>query len=366
MPRILDTLDVAAGRTPTDLDLGIDYLARVASPERLISSEGTYNAGWFESWQGEVNWEASSAFQMAFHRFFHLTLDTGRHFIVWNIADFHRAGNTAILVVDQHTGRFEQESITGLFGRNQVSVSSDQRHFRDQGNHSFIRVDPDDQQISFSVHAGRLHLVGVAEQALGPPLVQCTRFHRGRGSLQWYGNLRLLHGTLSIDGEVFSLPGGCLGTYDRTAGHQRGLQNWNWIASVGRARSRRDGREVELGLQVHQDREGARPRVHSKKHAIWFDGRLHKVPTAAFAYDVLDEQTRETGPWRITSEDGQEEWLDLTLTPRFQRREHRARVLLNVDFNQYYGELSGSLRVAGETWDLVPTFAVAEDSRLEF
>ena len=365
MPRILDTLDAAAGRTPSELDLGIDYLEQVDSPERLISAEGTYNAGWFKSWQGEVNWEASSAFQMAFHRFFHLTLDTGRHFIVWNIADFHRAGNTAILVVDQSTGRFEQESITGLFGRNQVHVSSDQRLFRDAQNHSFIRVDPDDRQITFSVHAGGLHLVGVAEQALGPPLVQCTRFHRGRGSLQWYGNLRLLHGTLSIDGEVFPLPPGCLGTYDRTAGHQRGLQNWNWIASVGRARCREDGRECDLGLQVHQDRAGARPRVLSKKHAVWVDGRLHKVPTATFAYDLLDEQSRKTGPWRITSEEGQAEWLDLTLTPRFQRREHRARVLLNVDFNQYYGAISGRLRVGGRTLYFDDMFAVAEESLLE-
>jgi len=366
VPRLLDTLDAAAGRTPVELDLGIDYLTRVPSPEQLIADDGTYNAGWFDSWQGRVNWEASSAFQMAFHRFFHLTLDTGRRFVVWNIADFNRAGNTSILVADKDSGSFDQESRTGLFARNRVSVSPSQRIFRDASNHSFIQVDPDDQRITFSVHTGRLHLAGVAEQALGPAFVQCTRFHRGRGSLQWYGNLRLLHGTLTIDGDVVPLPEGCLGTYDRTAGHQRGLQNWNWIAAVGRARCVEDGQLSDLGLQVHQDLDGARPRVHSKKHVVWVDGGLAKIPTARFDYTETDPETRATGPWRITSDEGESDWLDLTLIPRFQRREHRARVLLNVDFNQYYGELTGSIRLNGRTWALEPSFAVAEDSLLQF
>ncbi len=368
MPRIIDTLDAAAGRTPAELDLGIDYLTQAEPPAQLIAEDGTYNAGWFPAWTGEVNWEDSSAFAMAFHRFFHLTLDTPRHFVVWNIADFNRAGNTAILVVDKEEGTFAQESLTGLFARNKVVVGPAQRVFRDEDTHSFIAVDPQDQRIAFSVHTGTLHLAGVAEQALGPPFVQCTRFHRGRGSLQWYGNLRLVHGTLTLDGEVVPLPPGSLGTYDRTAGHQRGLQNWNWIAGVGRARCVETGDVQELGLQVHKDLSGARPRVHSKKHVVWVGGELHKVPTSVFAYEVLDPATRETGPWRVTSEGGRTagSWFDLTLTPSFQRREHRERVLLNVDFNQYYGELTGAVRVGGHTWELEPTFAVAEDSLLQF
>ncbi len=368
MPRIIDTLDAAAGRTPAELDLGIDYLTRVPSPERLISEDGTYNPGWFERFTGEINFEASSAFRMALHRFFHLSLDTGRHYLVWNIADFNRAGNTAILVADKEKGTIQQESLSGLFARNKVVVSADQRRFMDTAHDSFIEVNPQDQRITFSVHTGRLHLSGVAEQALGPPFVQCTRFHRGRGSLQWYGNMRLLHGTLTQGSEVIPLPEGCLGIYDRTVGHQRGLQNWNWIASVGKARCVEDGRVTDLGLQVHQDLKGAKPRVMSRKHVIWVDGRLSKVPEAGFSYELTDPETRATGPWRITSPEGRsrDEWVDLTLQPSFHRREHRARVLLNVDFNQYYGEISGAVRVDGRTWELEPTFAVAEDSRLEF
>jgi hypothetical protein len=368
VPRLLDTLDAVAGRTPAELDLGIDYLVRTPCPERLISSDGTYNAGWFEEFTGEINFEASSAFKISLHRFFHLTIDTGRYFLVWNIADFNRAGNTAILVVDKQTGEFHQQSKTGLFARNRVSVSSDGRRFFDGANNSFIDVSDPDGRITFSVHAGKLHFSGQAEQALGPPLVQCTRFHRGRGSLQWYGNMRLLHGTLTLGRQVVLLPAGCLGTFDRTAGHQRGLQNWNWIAGVGRARCVQQGCVMDLGLQVHQDLAGAKPRIQSKKHVVWVDAQLFKIPTAKFDYEITDPQTRETGPWRITSDGGRsgDDWFDLTLMPQFQRREHRERVLLNVDFNQYYGELTGAVCVRGRVWELEPMFAVAEDSRLQF
>ena len=368
MPRLIDSLDYAIGRTPDHIDTGVDYLTQVPCPEKLIAADGTYNAGWFPAWTGALNVEDSSAFKMAFHRFFHLTLDTPEHFIVWNIADFSRAGNSAILVADKQTGRFTQAGHTSFFTQNQITVSDDGRRFSDPGCHSLITLTEDDQRIRFSMHIGHVHLMGEAEVAIGPLFVQCTRFHRGRGSLQWYGNLRLLHGTLSIKDRIIPLPAGALGTLDRTLGHQRGLQNWNWVAAVGTARCLEDGRTAQLGLQVHTDRAGARPRVASSKNLVWVDGAVHKIPASRFQYTLLNEADRTSGPWRITSPDQTDPrgWLDLTLTPRFHRRERRRRVLINVDFNQYYGLLSGRLQVAGETWELTDYFACAEDSLLQF
>ena len=57
--------------------------------------------------------------------------------------------------------------------------------------------------------------------------------------------------------------------------------------------------------------------------------------------------------------------MDLRFDPRFQRREQRDGVLAKGDFNQYYGEVSGRIRVSGRSLVLDGVFAVTEDSRLE-
>lgn len=367
MPRIIDTLDHAVGRTPDFVDTGVDYLRQVPPPDKLVGEDGTYNAGWFTHWDGQINLEASSAFDMALHRFFHLTLDAGRHYLVWNIADFGRAGNTALLIADKEGGTFEHKSLAYPLVRNRITASPDYRLFEDPASGSFIRISPDDRHFAFSIHAESLHLSGEGEHALGPPFVQCTRFHRGRGSLQWYGNYRLTHGTLVMGKQVIALPPGSLGTYDRTLGHQRGLQNWNWIAASGMARCVQTGERAELGLQLHIDRDGAKPRVDSLKQMAWIDGKLYKLPKVSFRYELLDDD-HTSGPWKIGTP-GQSDhgwgWVDLTLTPRFHRREERHQVIIDADFNQYYGELSGKVAIAGRVWELERFFACAEDSRLQ-
>lgn len=370
MPRLLDRLDAAAGRTPEFLDLDIDYLTQRPSPARLIDDQGHYNAGWYDGFSGRINLGDSAAFDGALQRWFHVTFNAPEHFVVMNLADMGKASNTALLVVHKPTGTFHEASLTGLGPANQVEVSDDIRAFHDRAHASFCRVHPDGRTVSFSLHAEQLHLTGVAQVALGPELVQVTQYHRGRGALQFYGNLRLDSGLLTAEDTVIPLPAGTLGTFDRTAGHQRGIQNWNWIAAAGEARCEATGRTVQLGVQVARDRSGARPRVESKKYAVWVDGALHKVPTAAFAYDVLDAGERTTGPWRITSprEEGASQddgWVDLTFTPQHHRVESKRLIIARTEFHQYYGEVEGRVRVGGRVYTLRPTFAVTEDSALE-
>lgn len=366
MPRIIDRLDAAVGRTPAELDLHIDYTRQVPSPAALISAEGTYNAGWFERFDGVYNFADSSAFTMALNRFFHVTLDTPHHYLVWNIADFGRAGNVALQVVDKATGRFEAVSLTRLLRQNQVTITDDQRTFVDPATRSFIEEDEARGELRFSMHTEHLHLTGVMERDVGPQLVQCTRFHRGRGSLQWYGVARLKFGALTVGNEVILLPPGCLGTTDRTVGHQRGLQGWYWLASAGAAVHEGTGRVVSLGVQIHRDHpDRARPAVRSMKYAVWLDGQLRKLPDATFEPGVKDDETRESGPWRVLNPSGQGDGVELTFTPRFHRRETKTAWLIDADFNQYYGEVAGTLVLDGERWRVPPTFAVMEDSRLE-
>lgn len=61
MPRIIDTLDHAVGRTPDFVDTGVDYLRQVPPPDKLVGEDGTYNAGWFPSFDGAFNFGDSSA-----------------------------------------------------------------------------------------------------------------------------------------------------------------------------------------------------------------------------------------------------------------------------------------------------------------
>ncbi len=352
MPRILDSLDAAVGRTPAALADDTNYLRLVESPDSLIGSDKRYRAGWYRRFTGDFNFSDSQALNQAFQAWVHISIDAPDHFIILNLADLGKAGQTALLVANKHTGEFRHASPTRMFTRNQVQLHPPFLRFRDKATGSMVCTDSEHDRWSFSVHADDLHLIGTARRVGGPAFTQVTRFQRMRGSLQRYGNLEIEEAMLSVGTRVISIPGGTLGTFDHTVGHQRGLQNWNWVAAIGRARCEEDGRTSLLGLQVAKDRALARPVVLAQKYVVWVDDQLFKIPTAEFEYDYLHEDEKETGSWRIHSPDRGDRWLDLTFEPRFHRRETTHAVLVNADFNQYYGELSGTVHLDGRTWVL--------------
>ncbi len=365
MPRILDSLDAAVGRTPSELSDSIDYRTMAESPESLIGPDGRYQAGWYPRFDGDFNFADSQALQQAFQAWIHLTLDTPEHFVVLNLANLGKAGQTALLVANKATGRFHHAAETRMFTRNRVQLHPPFLRFRDRSTHSMIATDQDHDRWSFSLHAEDLHLVGTARRVGGPPFCQVTRFHRMRGSLQRFGNIMIEEALLSIGTRVISIPAGTLGTFDHTVGHQRGLQNWNWVAAVGRATCEDDGSTSILGVQVARDRVKARPVVYACKYVVWVDGTLHKLPSARFDYDYINAAEKTTGPWHIRSEAQGDRWLDLVFEPRFHRRERKSVVLVDADFNQYYGSLDGRVHLDGRTWLVQDYFAVCEESLLE-
>jgi len=369
MPRLIDKLDAAAGRVPELLDDGADYQTLRPSPARLVRADGTYDAGWYERFDGALNFDDSSSFGLALQRWFHLSLNAGDYFIVCNLADLTKAANVAVLVVDKRDGRFTNRSLTRVLPTQNLDISDDLCGWRDAETGSFLNVSPDLARFDFSIRAAELHVAGAARHILGPPMVQVTRFQRGRGSLQWYGNIEIEHGIVTVDGKVHALPPGTMGLYDRTAGHQRGISAWNWIAASGIAEEEGSGRTLRMGLQVARDRTLARPRVVSHKNLVWFDGQLHKLPTPSFDYEVLSEETRDTGPWRITNDDAVEGsasggW-ELTFTPSHHRRDEQHFWLVDGDFNQHYGALSGVVAVGDRRFIIRDWFAVCEESLLE-
>jgi hypothetical protein len=362
VPRILDMFDAGVGRTPELLDTGVDYLTQRPGPTRLIGSNGHYNAGWLSSFDGQLNLRDSDALDLSFQRWFHLAFDAPKHFIVCNLANLTRASNCALLVVDKATGAFEHVSLTHLRPTDTVRHDDALRHFHDDETGSFIRTSADLSSVHVCMRTQHLSFLATARHALGPPMVQCTRFQRGRGVLQWYRILELQTGLLAVGDRVFEIPAGTLATSDRTVGHMRGIQAWNWVAAVGYATEVATGQRVRIGLQIARDRAGARPVVEAKKYVVWLEDSVHKLPTARFDYELLDEDN-ETGPWRIVSEGDQA--LELDFVPRYHRREKRHLMLVNADFNQYYGMLSGRVTVDGRRFELEPCFAVTEQSLLE-
>ena len=360
MPRILDKLDAASGRTPEVLDHGIDYMTRRPCPAALIA-DGVYDAGWFDHFDGAFNLDDSSAFDIALQRWVHIAFDGPDHFVVLNLANLTRASNVALLIAEKSTGRFHEASITRLYPQDTVEAEAPFLVFSDPETGSFVHIAPDLSWMEMAVSAEGLHLVARSRHALGRPFVQATRFQRGRGAIQWYSIIELEHGMLAFEGKTVVLPPGTMGTVDRTVGHQRGIQAWNWIAAVGTAVDAASGVREPLGLQIAKDRKHARPVVDSRKYLAWTRDELFKFAHVSFLYEVRSD-ARDTGPWVITSDSGD---VDLRFTPAFHRREEKRLMLVSADFNQYYGQVSGTVRVGGRTLRLEPCFAVCEESLLE-
>ena len=83
-----------------------------------------------------------------------------------------------------------------------------------------------------------------------------------------------------------------------------------------------------------------------------------------FEYEITAAETRDTSAWRLRCASTRGA-VDLTIEPRFRRRERkRTPLLYDVDFNQYYGDLRGRLGAGGRTVIIEDGFALAEDAWL--
>ena len=352
--RLLRTLQTPASGP------AIDYLTMRTPSPRLILPNGRYDAGWFDDFKGELNVERSSAGRWRFQRWLHIHFDTGRYFVAANVAHMSLAGNTSIVALDRETGRFHEASRTRMLWRNPVEVDPEMERFLDTESGSSIAMTRDG--VAFDIRLDGLRFEGTAEAVFERPFSQVTRYHGGAGTLQWWGNLSLDRATLTLDGQARALPPGALGAYDRSVGHRRPIQNWNWLAAVGQARDAETGEPVVLSLLASTDQALARPRISASKNNVWIDGQHLKLPEMTFRYDVIDADTWDTGPWTLTSQ-APNARLALRFTPQHRRRERRhTPLLVDVDFNQYYGPLSGRVEARGRVLEVDGMFGLVEDS----
>src|SRR5262249_31599675 len=138
--------------------------------------------------------------------------------------------------------------------------------FTDSATGSFVKLEGG--VLSFDVTVGKLRVAGTAQEIFERPLVQITRYHDGYGDLMFWGNLRLVEGTLAIDGREVALAPGSLGLYDRQLGHKRTTLNWNYVATSGQAVDEATGETTEFALQGSVDLPKTRPRVDHKGHGL--------------------------------------------------------------------------------------------------
>ena len=136
---------------------------------------------------------------------------------------------------------------------------------------------------------------------------------------------RPAHGTLTIDGQEFSVPAGeSWAVLDHGRGRWPYSMRWNWGAASGVC----DGRV--LGLQIGgkwTDGTG------STENALLVDGRLHKVSEElTWEYDVEDW----LAPWRIHGE-----LAELTFTPFYDRVATTNMLVLSSNTHQCFGHYTG-------------------------
>lgn len=340
-----------------------DYLVQRPGPDAMVDADGNYVGGWWSDWTGQVNPEDTTGRDGALKGWFHFSFNADDYYIVTNLADLNDAANTALLVVDKKTGKFYNESLRYAFGANEIETSQDRDEYSNPPDGSYSRRN-EDGSVDFGIFTDTLSFEGSATPR-GKEFIQTTRSEDGYGWLQRYPNLEISSATLDLGAGPVQVPAGTLGLMDWTVGHRSTEQTWNWLSCNGYATAQDTGESTFVSLQIAKDQEGADPVVTALKYGAWVGDDLFKFSDIVFDYDILDEDTRETGDWHIYTPEAGDDALDLTFTPMWQRTEQVDFLwYVHTDLNQHYGTLTGSLTHDGQTYVLDGLFALVEDSLL--
>lgn len=353
-----------AGCAPQIVDNTDDqYLVQRPGPEAMVDADGNYVGGWWSEWTGAVNPEDATGRAGALKGWYHFSFNADDYYIVTNLADLNSAANTALLVVDKTTGEFHNESLRYAFGANEIEVSAGWDEFSNPPDGSYSR-DNGDGSYSFGIFTDTMSFEGTAA-VRGEEFIQTTRSVDGYGWLQRYPNLEIVSATLDLGDGPIDVAAGTLGLMDWTVGHRSTTQFWNWLSSNGYATAQSSGTSTFVSLQIARDQEGSDPVIDGQKYGAWVGDDLFKFSEIVFDYEILDEETRETGDWHIYTPEQGDNALDVIFTPMWQRKEQVDFLwYVHTDLNQHYGTLTGTMTHDGETYALDGLFALVEDSLL--
>jgi hypothetical protein len=332
-----------------------DYGTMVKAPGTVVDDSGNYRAGWLESFPAVPGADRAQGSAKRFHKWFFVHFDTPDYFVGFDIVDLALGGNVGIVVLDRRTGEFKVASDSDLLWNNNVVVDGTMKHFSCWPRRSSMRHTKD--RIHFDVRAGNLRVQGFARALFERPFIQCTAFHKGHGVLQDWGNVVVEQANLWIGDEKIELPRGSFGAYDRSVGHRRPVENWNWLVAVGEA-VHDSGRKAPFAIHLAKDGPAATPHVVSDKYAVWVDGKLHKLDDVQFAVGGMSA-------WSVWSSSDASHRLDLVFEPHYHRRDrHNVPLLFRVDHSQYFGPVRGRIETPDGGWQFEKVMATAEDSKM--
>lgn len=370
---LLPLLAFACADVPPTVDTTPDrYLERRPSPAAIIDAQGRYQGGWYESFTGEFNQARAAGDPYNLKSWLHVNVDDPRFYVVVQMVRTDFAGNIAVVVTDKQTGAFHSEDLVQMFS-DSLTCDAAVTTLNDPQTGSSMKLV--DGQLEFDVKANGLRVRGKAHEILLPPLTQIHRFHDGYGALGIWGNVVLDEGAVMVAGEEHALTAGSLGLYDRTVGHQRTTLHWNYLATSGLAKNRATGEVRRFSVQGAIDLGRNRPFADTRNHGFWIDSasgpaRFTKVEALKFEYQT--DANGEFGPWHVFTPEaeGRTARIDVTISPPpgfhalFHRRNKSADLwIVERDFNQIYGVVTGTLVLDGETWELEPnTWALAEQA----
>lgn len=365
---VLPLLLAACADVPATVDTTADrYLERRSSPDAIIDAKGNYQGGWYEAFTGTFNQAKASGDPYNLKSWLHVNVDDPRFYVVVQMVRTDFAGNIAVVVTDKQTGAFHSEDVVQMFS-DSLTCDDAVTTLNDPSTGSHMSLI--DGVLEFDVVANGLRVKGRTHEVLLPALTQIHRFQDGYGALGIWGNVVLDEGSVTVSGEQHALTAGSMGLYDRTVGHQRTTLHWNYVATSGFAKNRATGEVKRFSLQGAIDLPRNRPLVNTRNHGFWVEGRFTKVEALSFTYDT--DAAGEFGPWHVFTPEaeGRTARVDVTISapPGFKHLFHRRNQSADLwvverDFNQVYGVVTGSLFLDGETWDVQPdTWALAEQA----
>lgn len=154
------------------------------------------------------------------------------------------------------------------------------------------------------------------------------------------------------DGREYRLtPDSAFGVLDHGRGRWPHRTTWNWGSGSGRIGDRTIG--LQLGGKW-TDGTGM------TENALSLDGRLHKIGTdLTWTYDRRDWLR----PWQV----GDQERVDLTFSPRYERRARTEALAVATEVHQCFGSWSGRVVADDGTDVLIDHLAgFAEEARMRW
>lgn len=134
-------------------------------------------------------------------------------------------------------------------------------------------------------------------------------------------------GQISAGADKLTVDSTAMAFRDWTAGYMRRETFWNWAAT---AAVLPDGKSFGMNLACGVNETGF------TENAFWIDGRMTKIDTVYFDYNLSDSES----PWHVRSADGR---IDLAFQPEKKRSQKVNAGLIATRFTQFIGSFSGVL-----------------------